>query len=210
MSDPAELGLREDDFKRMWPRALARIMGQLQELTDSLVDATSNSSDLLSGAMVTSQEGVQRLNEAGMQLKIIADDVQRDIRETVDKKSEELVVGISAAVEGIRDAGVELILQSGRAILTPVTTLNEGVERLIRASNEAEISRVALSDARMKLIDYRRDLDVYEVLVLKRCKDAISKATSGPTLMDRVLAVFWSPSAIVNMPKPPVKPTIKK
>lgn len=202
-------GVRPSDLRFDNVHLLAEFIQGAGVLVNESAALQADSKELLSNALVISKEGVVSLEVASEKLKVSAAEAQQAISDTINHNGGELVAVLNDAIGAIRKSGTELIRQSSQAIVAPASEMKQAAAELIEAAALSEASRAAASDARMKMIDYRRELDAYEVLVQKRCKESVSRAMVGLSFWGRLAAAFVPPIATLSIPKAPARTTSK-
>jgi hypothetical protein len=197
--------LRPGDMRHLYPHALAEMVRELSELTDNIVQAQENAQNLLNEINAISSGGLGRLREAGEILSEVVDASKSDIEQAIDTKVARLESAVNSASLGLREAGAGLIRQSTQAITGSVDNLMAAALRLEKAAEAAENSRLLADASRVRLMDYRKELESYESLVHRRCKEAIASASAGATLKERLIAVFRPAKLHVIPTKAPIK-----
>lgn len=199
-------GVRASDLRFDNVHLLAEFVQCAGILVNEAAGLQADSKELLSGALAISKEGTAAFEKGSDQMKATIGKAERAFRETIDNKGGELALLLNEAIGATRKIGIDLILQSRQAISAQTAGLTQAVVQLAQAANRAEANRVAANEARMKLNDYQKKLCDYEVVVHRRCKEALSNATAGLSFSDRVWSVFMPSKITVSVPKAPAKP----
>lgn len=198
--------IRPSDLRHEHPHALAEMVQDLQDLADTITSAQTDSKKLLSGALLASKEGAVHLKEASLNLRATTEQAQRVFSETIEHKSEELILTLNEAINVIRKDTAILIQRSNQTMLETTAKLTNVASQLALVAAEADAKRATVIETRLKLTDYRRNLDVHQAIVQKQCKEAVAKATAGLSFLERLWAVFMPPKITVNIPKAPANP----
>lgn len=198
--------MRETDLRHGYGWALAEMIREMQLLVDSVAASQGNAKQLLSAALITSREGIERFREASTDLRTVADAAQQDIVVTLEDQLNKVIAQLGEKLSEIKDSGAQSLLLADRAFQAPAAKLALGIDQLVRASKEAEASRDAHSASRARLADYMKELDAYEALVIRRCQEAVDRAGAGLSVMQRLKNVFYPIKPRVSIPKPPGRP----
>ena len=218
------VGVSTEEFKRMWPRALGAIMGQVQEAAGIAAsvhqDSTAlfaESKKLIYGAMAVVREAgdkhKSRIQDAKDTFEHGADLVKAATAEVVAEVTQAHDAGVRAVV-GAFDSCMDVVEKVGneieRQLTGPAQVMADAAASLAAASLKADADHVAAMAERMRLVDYmgqleayKLELDAHEKHVAKRCAAAKAKAMTGLSFWKRV---FAPPAPVPDLPKAPVRP----
>ena len=201
---------RPTDLRHEHAHALAEMVQELERTADKVAMGKREAAQLISGALVTSKEGVARFETAGKRLAATVEASTEHFARAVDEKGGSLIHHLAGVARDLALAGDAVALQSVNAMQAPTELLTAAAVRLEAAAAEAESNRATASDARMKLIDYRKEIDAHEGLVHQRLAEAKAKAYAGLGFWARVWAVVSPPTVAANIPAAPVRPKLAK
>lgn len=177
-------GVRPSDLRFENAHLLAEYIHQTQALVDSAAATQKDSKNLLYGVHIITRDGVQRFKAAGDDLAAIA----------------------ATAMSGIRAVGADLIDESRRAILLPVTELTAAAKRLEAAAAAAEKERQEASDASTEFIRYQEEVDTYVATTLS----SLNAELGARSFWKRLVDVFAPTKVTISATKAPARPTMPK